>query len=146
MQRSCHIMKVVIIMEMQYRLNQEKLLADHKLNKEIMIHCIARLNKKINMLYGKKIKRQAEIQRYQKIDNGEGYILYLQNEIDDCNREQDQLIKKRQTILYVVMSAYRLSFEEVKIMLRQADKEKFPTYKTIDNIVDMINSVDYSLL
>lgn len=139
-------MKVVIIMEMQYRLNQEKLLADHKLNKEIMIHSIARLNKKINILYGKKIKRQAEIQRYQKIDNGEGYILYLQNEIDDCTREQDQLRKKRQSILHVVMSAYRLSFEEVKIMLKQADKEKFPTYKTIDNIVDMINSVDYSLL
>ena len=52
-QRSCHIMKEVDIMEMQYRLNQERLLAEHKLNLEILVHCIARLNKKINMLYGR---------------------------------------------------------------------------------------------
>lgn len=138
-------MKEVFIMEMQYRLNQEKLLSEHRLNQEILIHCIARLNKKINMLYGKTIKRHAEMQEYQKL-NDSSYVLYLQNEIDDYTREQDHLKKKRQSILHVAMSAYRLSLDDVKELIKKADIDKFPTYKTIDNIVEMIECVDYSLL
>ena len=100
-------------MEMQYRLNQERLLAEHKLSQEILIHCIARLNKKINMLYGKTIKRQAHLQRYPKNDIS-GYALLLQNEIDDYIAEQNRIKSKRQTILHLLMNAYRLSLDDMK--------------------------------
>lgn len=132
-------------MEMQYRLNQERLLAEHKLNQEILAHCIARLNKKINMLYGKTIKRQAELQRYKKYKDS-GYALLLQNEIDSLNVEQNQIKDKRKPILHLLMKAYRLSLDDVKQLIRQADAEKLPTYKTIDDVVDMIECFDFSLV
>lgn len=128
-------------MEMQYRLNQERLLSQHKLNKEILIHSLARLNKRINTLYGNIIKRQAKLKHY----NGLGYGLYIQNEIDNYINELNRLKDKSKPILHLIMKAYRLSLDDVKQLLSQADKEKFPTYKTIDNIVDMIECFDYSL-
>lgn len=139
-QRSCHIMKEVDIMEMQYRLNQERLLAEHKLNQEILVHCIARLNKKINMLYGRIKKIQIEMQSYK----GSSYESYLQNKSDAYIAEQNRIKNKRQPILHLLMKAYRLSLDDVKQLLRQANNENFPTYKTIDDIVDMIKCCDFS--
>lgn len=130
-------------MEMQYRLNQEKLLSEHRLNQEILIHCIARLNKKINMLFGKIKKAENTMNNH---NYHPAYTQSLQSQIDDYTREQYQLKKKRQSILHVVMSAYRLSLDDVKKLIKKADQEKFPTYKTIDNIVEMIECMDYSLL
>lgn len=128
-------------MEMQYRLNQERLLSKHKLNKEILIHSLARLNKRINAIYGNIIKRQAKLKYY----NGLGYGIYIQNEIDNYINELNRLKDKSKPILHLIMKAYRLSLDDVKQLLKQADKEKFPTYKTIDDIVDMIECFDYSL-
>ena len=130
-------------MEMQYRLNQEKLLSEHKLNKEILINALARLNKKINMVYGSIKKKKAELSTY---NLSSSYGQYIQRQIIECEKTQDQLKNKRQPILHVVMSAYKLSLNDVKELTKQANKENYPTYKTIDNIVDMINSVDYSLI
>lgn len=93
------------------------------------------------MLYGNITKRQVEIQRY----NGLGYGLYLQNQIDGYTSEQNQLKNKRKPILRLIMSAYRLSLDDVKELLQQADKEKFPTYKTIDEIIEMIECFDFTL-
>ena len=135
--------KEVIILEMKYRLNQERLLSEHKLNKEILIHSLARLNKKINMLYRSIKKRESEMMGY---DESSAYRLYLQQQIVDYSEKRELLIKKRQPILHVVMSAYRLSLDDIKRLLRESDQEKFPTYKTIDNIVSMIECADYSLL
>lgn len=129
-------------MEMQYRLNQERLLSQHKLNKEILIHSLAKLNKKINWLYGRIIKKQTEMQNY---NNSNGYGLCIQKQIDDYTNEQNRLKNKRKPILHLIMSAFRLSLDEVKQLLQQADKENFPTYKTINDIVDMIECFDYSL-
>lgn len=92
------------------------------------------------MLYGRITKRQTEIQKY----IGSSYGLYLQNEIDDYINEQNILKNKRKPILHLLMKAYRLSLDDVKQLLQQADKDKFPTYKTIDNIVDMIECYDFS--
>ena len=136
-----HYMKERDYMEMQYRLNQERLLSQHKLNQEILIHSLARLNKRINTLYGNIIKRQAKLKHY----NGLGYGLYIQNEIDNYINELNRLKDKSKPILHLIMKAYRLSLDDVKQLLSQADKEKFPTYKTIDNIVDMLECFDYSL-
>lgn len=127
-------------MEIQYRLNQEQLLSQHKLNKEILIHSLARLNKRINTLYGNIIKRQAKLKYY----NGLSYGLYIQNEIDNYTNELNRLKDKSKPILHLIMKAYRLSLDDVKQLLKQSDKEKFPTYKTIDNIVNMIECFDYS--
>ena len=126
---------------MQYRLNQERLLSQHKLNKEILLHSLARLNKRINTLYGNITKRQAKLKYY----DGLGYGLYIQNEINNYINEQNRLKDKSKPILHLIMKAYRLSLDDVKQLLSQADKEKFPTYKTIDDIVDMIECFNYSL-
>lgn len=127
-------------MEMQYRFHQERLLSQRKLNQEILIHSLARLNKRINTLYGNITKRQAKLKYY----NGLNYGLYIQNEIDNYINELNQLKDKSKPILHLIMEAYRLSLDDVKQLLAQADKEKFPTYKTIDDIVDMIECFDYS--
>lgn len=126
---------------MQYRLNQERLLSQHKLNKEILIHSLARLNKRINTLYGNITKRQAKLKYYKDL----GYGLYIQNEIYNYINELNRLKAKSKPILHLIMKSYRLSLDDVKQLLAQADKEKFPTYKIIDNIVDMIECFDYSL-
>lgn len=128
-------------MEIQYRLYQERLLSQHKLNKEILIHSLARLNKRINTLYGNIIKRQAKLKYY----NGLSYGLYIQKEIDNYINELNRLKDKSKPILHLIMKAYRLSLDDVKQLLKQADKEKLPTYKTIDNIINMIECFDYSL-
>ena len=80
-----------------------------------------------------------------KYYNGLSYGLYVQNEIDNYINELNRLKDKGKPILHLIMKAYRLSLDDVKQLLKQADKEKLPTYKTIDDIVEMIECFDYSL-
>ena len=57
----------------------------------------------------------------------------------------DCLAEKRKPLLDILMQGYHLSLENAKELIKQADKENFPTYKTVDNVIQMINCNDFKL-
>lgn len=131
-------------MEREYRLKQEELLGNHILNQEILVHCIARLNTKINKAYNKCKIIKAAHQNNIKSGN-DSLALRDKQDYEEWKDTFDCLMEKKRPLLNALIQGYRLSLEDAKELVRQADKEKFPTYKTVDIVVQMIRSCGFKL-
>lgn len=131
-------------MERGYRLQQEELLSGHILNQEILVHCIARLNTKINKAYQKCRIIKASYERNFKIGCSNS-ALHDKQDYETWKEKYDSLIEKRKPLLDTLLQGYHLSLENAKELIMQADKEKFPTYKTVDEIIKMIKCNDFKL-
>ena len=131
-------------MEMQYRLRQEQLLNQKMLNEEILVHSIARLNTRIEKYYRKcKIINAA----YEKnIKQGLHRLAVLdKNDYEDYKKKLDNLIEQRKPLMDLLMKGYCLSLETAKQKICRAEEDKLPTYKTIDKILEMLKSGDYTI-
>lgn len=105
----------------------EQLLIEHKLTKELIINCIAKSDKKVSDLAYKE-------KQYRNI----GYNNFKQN--------LDELIKYRQPFFDVLKGGYHMTLEEIKNEIAIADENKIPTKKVVDQIRDMIETLDYTLI
>lgn len=105
----------------------EQLLNEHKITKELLISCIAKSDKKVaDLAYKEKQYRYA-----------------------GCNNfklELDNLIKYRQPFFDVLKDGYHMTLAEIKSEIVIADVNKMPTKKVIDQIRDMIETWDYTLI
>ena len=131
-------------MEREYRLKQEKLLNNHILNQEILVHCIARLNTKIDAAYKKCKIIKASYERNFKIgcSNSE---LQDKKDYETWKYKYDCLAEKRKPLLDTLLQGYHLSLENAKELIKHANKGNFPTYKTVDNAIQMIKCKDFKL-
>ena len=114
-------------MNRSYRLKMEQLLSEHKLTKELIINCIAKSDKKVSDLAYKE-------KQYRNI----GYNNFKQN--------LDELIKYRQPFFDVLKGGYHMTLAEIKNEIAIADENKIPTRKVADQIRDMIETWDYTLI
>lgn len=131
-------------METKYRLRQEQLLSGHILNQEILVHCIARLNTKINKAYQKYRIIKASYER--NISSGcSNSALSDKQDYEAWKEKYDCLIEQRKPLLDTLMQGYHLDLGAVKELVNQADENKFPTYKTVDEIIKMIRCNDFKL-
>ena len=131
-------------MERGYRLKQKQLLNNHILNQEILVHSIARLNTKIDAAYKKCRIINASYER--NINSGcSNSALSDKQDYQAWKEKYDSLIEKRKPLLDTLLQGYHLSLENAKELIMQADKEKFPTYKTVDEIIKMIKCNDFKL-
>ncbi len=131
-------------MERGYRLKQKQLLNNHILNQEILVHSIARLNTKIDAAYKKCRIINASYERNIKIGCSNSG-LQDKRDYEAWKYKYDCLAEKRKPLLDILMQGYHLSLENAKELIKQADKENFPTYKTVDNVIQMINCNDFKL-
>lgn len=131
-------------MERGYRLKQKQLLSGHILNQEILIHCIARLNIKINKAYQKCRIIKAAYESNLKSGHS-NLALQDKQDYETWKEKYDCLIEQKKPLLDTLMQGYHLSLENAKELIMQADKEKFPTYKTVDEIIKMIKCNDFKL-
>lgn len=131
-------------MEQEYRQKQEQLLNNHILNQEILVHCIARLNTKVNTAYKKCRIIKASYERNIKIGCANS-ALHDKQDCETWKEKYDYLIEKRKPLLDTLMQGYHLSLEDTKELIKLADKENFPTYKTVDEIIKMIKCNDFKL-
>lgn len=114
-------------MNRSYRLKMEQLLSEHKLTKELLINCIAKSDKKVaDLAYKEKQYR---------------YVGY-----NNFKLELDELIKYRQPFFDVLNDGYHMTLEEIKKEIANADVNKIPTKKVIDQIRNMIETWDYILV
>ena len=113
-------------MNRSYRLKMEQLLSEHKLTKELIINCIAKSDKKVSDL------------AYKEKQYRNGYYNFKQ--------ELDSLIQYRQPFFDVLKDAYHMTLEEIKTEIAIADKNKIPTKKVVDQIREMIETWDYTLV
>ena len=114
-------------MNRSYRLKMEQLLSEHKLTKELLISCIAKSDKKVvDLAYREKQYQYA------------GY--------NNFKQELDELIKYRQPFFDVLKDGYHMSLEEIKKEIVNADSNKIPTNKFIDQIRNMIETWYYTLV
>ena len=114
-------------MNRSYRLKMEQLLSEHKLTKELLIHCIAKSDKKVaDLAYKEKQYR---------------YVGY-----NNFKLELDELIKYRQPFFDVLREGYHMTLDEIKNEIANADSNKIPTNKVIDQIRNMIETWDYTLV
>ncbi len=124
-------------MERKYRLKQEQLLNNHILNQEILVHCIARLNTKIDKAYKK--CRIIKVSYERNIKSGcSNLALQDKKDYEAWQHKYNCLIEQRKPLLDTLMQGYHLSFENTKGLIGQADEENFPTYKTVDTVIQMI--------
>lgn len=131
-------------MEKGYRLKQEQLLSDHTLNQEILVHCIARLNTKINKSYQK--CRIIKVSYERNLKAGcYNTALSDKKDYEAWKYKYDFLIEQRKPLLDTLLQGYHLSLENAKELIKQADKEKFPTYGTVDTVIQMIRNNDFKL-
>ncbi len=131
-------------MEREYRLRQEELLSGHILNQKILIHCIARLNTKINKAYQKCKIIEASYGR--NINSGcSNSALNDKQDYEEWKEKYDCLIEQRKPLLDTLMQGYHLDLGAVKELVNQADENKFPTYKTVDTVIQIIRNNDFKL-
>lgn len=131
-------------MEREYRLKQEQLLSSHILNQEILIHCIARLNTKINKAYQKCRIIKASYER--NINSGcSNSALSDKQDYEAWKEKYNCLIEQRKPLLDALMQGYHLDLGAVKEFVNQVDEGKKPTYKTVDEIIKMIKCNDFKL-
>ena len=131
-------------MEREYRLKQEQLLSGQILNQEILVHCIARLNTKINKAYQKCKIIKASYER--NISSGcSNSALSDKQDYEAWKEKYDCLIEQRKPLLDTLMQGYHLDLGAVKELVNQADENKFPTYKTVDVVVQMVRNNDFKL-
>ena len=114
-------------MNRSYRLKMEQLLNEHKLTKELLIHCIAKSDKKVAALAYKE-------KQYR-------YVGY-----NNFKQELDELIKYRQPFFDVLKDGYHMSLDEIKKEIANANANKIPTNKVINQIRNMIETWDYTLV
>lgn len=114
-------------MNKSYRLKMEQLLSEHKLTKELLINCIAKSDKKVvDLAYKEKQYRNANY--------------------NNCKQELDELIKYRQPFFDVLKDGYHMTLAEIKSEIAIADEKKIPTKKVINQIRDMLETWDYTLI
>ena len=114
-------------MNKSYRLKMEQLLSEHKLTKELLINCIAKSDRKVAGLAYKE-------KQYRNV----GY--------NNFKLELDKLIQYRQPFFDVLKDGYNMTLAEIKSEVTVADVNKIPTKKVIDQIRDMIETWDYTLV
>lgn len=132
------------IMEREYRLKQEELLSGHILNQEILVHCIARLNTKINKAYQKCRIIKASYER--NINSGcSNLALNDKQDYEGWEEKYDCLIRQRKPLLDTLMQGYHLDLGTVKGLVNQAEEGKKPTYGTVDTVIQMIKCNDFKL-
>jgi len=118
-------------MKREYRLQQEELLNNHILSQKILVHSIARLNTKIDTAYKKCKIIKASYGR--NISSGcSNAALSDKQDYEAWKEKYDCLIEQRKPLLDTLMQGYYLSLEDVKKLIKQSDRENFPTYKTVD--------------
>lgn len=110
-----------------YRLKMEQLLNEHKLTKELLIHCIVKSDKKVSDLAYKE-------KQYR-------YVGY-----NNFKLELDELIKYRQPFFDVLREGYHMTLDEIKNEIANADTNKMPTNKVVDQIRNMLETWDYTLV
>lgn len=131
-------------MEREYRLKQEQLLNNHILNQEILVYSIARLNTKIDAAYKKCKIIKASYERNFKIGCSNSR-LQDKKDYETCKYKYDCLLEQRKPLLDTLLQGYHLSLEDAKELIKQADKENFPTYKTVDTVIQIIRNNDFKL-
>ena len=138
-------------MHMSYRLKLEKMIENHELNKEMLVHCIAVINKKINRTYKKyrelkyKCESDKKWEAYRKEHPVPPYYSVDDIQVENAKRKFDELVAYRKPILDVLMKGYAISLDTVKTLVMDADDNKLPTQKTVDTIRDMIVNSYYKL-
>ncbi len=131
-------------MEREYRLRQEELLSGHILNQEILVHCIARLNTKINKTYQKCRIIKASYER--NINSGcSNSALSDKQDYEAWIEKYDCLTEQRKPLLDTLMQGYHLDLGAVKELINQAEEGKKPTYATVDTVIQMIRNNDFKL-
>lgn len=131
-------------MEREYRLKQEQLLSGHILNQEILVHCIARLNTKINKSYQKCRIIKASYERNLKAGCS-NTALSDKKDYEMWKEKYDCQIEKRKPLFDTLMQGYHLSLKNAKELVNMADENKLPTYKTVDAVIQMIRNNDFKL-
>lgn len=114
-------------MNRSYRLKMEQLLSERKITKELLISCIAKSEKKVSDLAYKE-------KQYRNI----GY--------NNFKQDLDNLIQYRQPFFDVFKDGYHMTLAEIKNEIAIADENKIPTKKVADQIRDMIETWDYTLI
>lgn len=114
-------------MNKSYRLKVEQLLSEHKLTKEILINCIAKSDKKV-----------ADLAYKEKQYRNVGY--------NNFKLELNKLIEYRQPFFDVLKDGYHMTLAEIKNEIAVADVNKIPNKKVIDQIRDIIETWDYTLI
>ena len=132
------------IMEREYRLKQEVLLSGHILNQEILVHCIARLNTKINKAYCKCRIIKVSYERNLKAGCSNAALSDKQD-YEVWKEKYDYLAEQRKPLLDTLMQGYHLDLGAVKGLVNQAEEGKKPTYGTVDTVIQMIKCNDFKL-
>lgn len=65
---------------------------------------------------------------------------------NNFKQELDNLIQYRQPFFDVLKDGYHMKLPEIKAEIAIADENKIPTKKVIDQIRDMIETWDYTLV
>lgn len=96
---------------------------------ELLVNCIAKLNKKITRKY-------QNAQHLKGIINLAGHDVFYAESVEELNA----LIAYRKPILDALMKTYRFSLDEVKMLAKKAKYEDLPTYQMIDAVRERILS------
>ena len=105
----------------------EQLLNEHKLTKELLISCIAKSDKKTSDIAYKE-------KQYRNI----GY--------NNFKSDLDKLIHYRQPFIDVLIKGYNMTLEEIKKEIAVADINKIPTNNVIDQVRNMLEEFNYTLI
>lgn len=105
----------------------EQLLNEHKLTKELLINCIAKSDKTVSDLAYKE-------KQYRNVN------------YNNFKQELNELIRYRQPFFDVLKDGYHMTLEEIKSEVSIADENKIPTKKVINQIREMIETWDYTLM
>ena len=121
-----------------YRLKLEEMIKKKKLNKELLIACIAKINPKIERV-------NTYIYRIRNYYS-DGLTTAAKDEIKNHKEDFNRWIDYRKPILDLVMCGYKLSLDNLKELVKNTEKENLPTFKMIDTIRTMIINYDFKLI
>ena len=121
----------------------------HELNQEILIHCITMINHKIDKAY-MKLQKYTAYSNYNKEWLNDGlnispYYGIRDADISEVKKKLEELLIYRKPFLDLVMKSYKINLDSVKSLVSQADFNKLPTYKMIDEIRKIIVALDFRL-
>lgn len=119
-------------MNRSYRLKMEQLLHDRKFTKELLISCLAKYDKKASDLAYKE-------KQYRNFHHTDYYIT-------NCKQELNELIEYRQPFVDILKDGYNMTLAEIKHEVTAINKNKIPTKKVVEQIRDMIEEGDYTLI
>lgn len=114
-------------MNRSYRLKMEQLLKEHKLTKELILNCTAKLDKKISSLAYKE-------KQYRNVS------------YNNFKLELNELVDYRQPFIDILKDGYHMTLEEIRNEIAVVDVNKIPTNKVIERIRDMLETWDYTLV